>query len=116
MEYNMTDPTRQTPSPRLRSKSLYEDGRRESIIVKRLSNTDMMKWVDLGFDKQFLVFRSVEMLGRDGGPPPRNQTGSTPSPRTPPSPSSSAPSRSTIPRSKKKSWPRSWRTSNRGCR
>ena len=39
---------------------VYEDGRRESIIVKRLSNTDMMKWVDLGFDKAFLVFRSIE--------------------------------------------------------
>ncbi|HVM62874.1 MAG TPA: hypothetical protein VMV72_18580 [Verrucomicrobiae bacterium] len=44
----------------------YEDGRRESIIVKRLSNTDMMKWIDLGFDKAFLVFRSVEraVVGR----------------------------------------------------
>jgi hypothetical protein len=44
---------------------VYEDGRRESIIVKRLSNTDMMKWVDLGFDKQFLVFRSVERAAAD---------------------------------------------------
>jgi hypothetical protein len=50
------------PSRRLRDslEVVYDDGRRESIIVKRLSNTDMMKWVDLGFDKQFLVFRSVE--------------------------------------------------------
>jgi hypothetical protein len=57
----MTD-TQTTAKPRLREplEVVYEDGRRESIIVKRLSNTDMMKWVDLGFDKQFLVFRSVE--------------------------------------------------------
>ena len=48
--------------PRLREPLdvVCEDGRRESIIVKRLSNTDMMKWIDLSFDKQFLVFRSVE--------------------------------------------------------
>ncbi len=57
----MTD-TQIAAKPRLRDplEVVYEDGRRESIIVKRLSNTDMMKWVDLGFDKQFLVFRSVE--------------------------------------------------------
>jgi hypothetical protein len=57
----MTD-TQTAAKPRLRDplEVVYEDGRRESIIVKRLSNTDMMKWVDLGFDKQFLVFRSVE--------------------------------------------------------
>ena len=50
------------PPPRIREplEVVYEDGRRESIIVKRLSNTDMMKWIDLSFDKQFLVFRSVE--------------------------------------------------------
>jgi hypothetical protein len=54
--------------PKLRDplEVVYEDGRRESIIVKRLSNTDMMKWVDLGFDKQFLVFRSVERSVPDG--------------------------------------------------
>jgi len=50
------------PRPHLREplEVAYEDGRHESIIVKRLSNTDMMKWVDLSFDKQFLVFRSIE--------------------------------------------------------
>ena len=54
-------------SPKLREPLdvVYEDGRRESIIVKRLSNTDMMKWVDIGFDKQFLVFRSVERAASD---------------------------------------------------
>ena len=41
----------------------YEDGRRETIIVKRLTNTDMIKWGDLGLDKVFLVFRSVERSG-----------------------------------------------------
>jgi hypothetical protein len=48
--------------PKLREplEAIHEDGRRESIFVKRLSNTDMLKWIDLGFDKQFLVFRSVE--------------------------------------------------------
>jgi len=64
----MTD-TQTTAKPRLREplEVVYEDGRRESIIVKRLSNTDMMKWVDLGFDKQFLVFRSVERAEDSGG-------------------------------------------------
>jgi hypothetical protein len=38
----------------------YEDGRRETIIIRRLSNTDMIKWGDVGLDKAFLVFRSVE--------------------------------------------------------
>lgn len=47
---------------------IHEDGRHESIIVRRLANTDMMKWVDLGFDKQFLVFRSVERAEDVGGP------------------------------------------------
>ena len=28
----------------------YQDGRREKIIIRRLTNTDMIKWVDLGFD------------------------------------------------------------------
>ncbi len=57
----MTD-TQTAAKTRLRDplEVVYEDGRRESVIIKRLSNTDMMKWVDLGFDKQFLVFRSVE--------------------------------------------------------
>jgi hypothetical protein len=56
--------------PRLREplEVLYEDGRRESVIVKRLSNTDMMKWIDLSFDKQFLVFRSVELADASVGP------------------------------------------------
>ncbi len=64
----MTD-TQATAKPRLRDplEIIFEDGRRESIIVKRLSNTDMMKWVDLGFDKQFLVFRSVERAEDSGG-------------------------------------------------
>jgi hypothetical protein len=39
---------------------IYEDQRRETIIVKRLSNTDMFKWIDTGLDKSFLVFRSIE--------------------------------------------------------
>jgi hypothetical protein len=64
----MTD-TQTTAKPRLRDtlEVVYEDGRRESIIIKRLANTDMMKWVDLGFDKQFLVFRSVERTEDSGG-------------------------------------------------
>jgi hypothetical protein len=45
---------------------IYEDGRRETIIVRRLTNTDMMKWIDLSFDKQFLVFRSGERSVTDG--------------------------------------------------
>jgi hypothetical protein len=54
----MTDEAR----PRLReSREIeYEDGRRETIIVKRLSNTDLLTWVDTGFNKPFLVFRSIE--------------------------------------------------------
>ena len=28
--------------------------------MKRLSNTDLLTWVDSGFSKQFLVFRSIE--------------------------------------------------------
>src|SRR5713226_9736930 len=39
---------------------IYDDERRETVIVKRLSNTDMIKWADTGLDKAFLVFRSVE--------------------------------------------------------
>ena len=39
---------------------IYDDERRETIIIKRLSNTDMIKWADTGLDKAFLVFRSVE--------------------------------------------------------
>jgi len=45
---------------------IYEDGRRETIIVRRLTNNDMMKWIDLSFDKQFLVFRSGERSVTDG--------------------------------------------------
>ncbi len=61
--------TQTAAKPRLRDSLdvVYEDGRRESIIVRRLANTDMMKWVDLGFDKQFLVFRSVERAEDVGG-------------------------------------------------
>lgn len=39
---------------------IYDDQRRETLILKRLSNTDMIKWIDTGLDKAFLVFRSVE--------------------------------------------------------
>ena len=48
--------------PRLREslEVTYQDERRETIIIKRLSNTDMIKWADCGLDKTFLVFRSVE--------------------------------------------------------
>src|ERR1035438_10380889 len=54
----MTD----TIKPALREslEVVYEGERRETIIVKRLSNTDMIKWADTGLDKAFLVFRSVE--------------------------------------------------------
>jgi len=38
----------------------YGDQRRETLILKRLSNTDMIKWIDTGLDKAFLVFRSIE--------------------------------------------------------
>ena len=51
---------------------VYEDERRETIIVKRLSNTDMIKWADTGLDKAFLVFRSVEFASTGGSP--ANQT------------------------------------------
>jgi len=52
----------QEAKPRLREslELIYEDQRRESVILKRLSNTDMIKWIDTGLDKAFLVFRSVE--------------------------------------------------------
>lgn len=77
MEYTMTG-TQTTSKPRLRDplEVVYEDGRRESIIVRRLSNTDMMKWIDLGLDKQFLVFRSVERAVV-GGVPSRGEFAST---------------------------------------
>jgi hypothetical protein len=39
---------------------IYDDQRREALILKRLSNTDMIKWIDTGLDKAFLVFRSIE--------------------------------------------------------
>jgi hypothetical protein len=53
--------------PKLREplEVIFENGQRENVIVRRLSNTDMLKWADLGFDKQFLVFRSVERV--EGG-------------------------------------------------
>jgi hypothetical protein len=39
----------------------YEaSGDEEPILVRRLSNTNLIRWVDLGFDKQFLVFKSIE--------------------------------------------------------
>ena len=49
--------------PKLREtlEVVHDDNRRETVLVKRLSNTDMLKWIDLGFDKQFLVFRSVDL-------------------------------------------------------
>ena len=48
--------------PKLREslEVIYGDQRREMVILKRLSNTDMIKWIDTGLDKAFLVFRSVE--------------------------------------------------------
>ena len=39
---------------------VYEDERRETISVRRLKNSDLIRWVDARFDKAFLVFRSVE--------------------------------------------------------
>ncbi len=38
----------------------YDDGLREAITAKRLSNTDLIGWIDTGFNKSFLVFRSIE--------------------------------------------------------
>jgi hypothetical protein len=58
---------RQTPKLREPLEVFYEDGRRETIILRRLSNTDMMKWIDLSFDKAFLIFRSVERAEDMGG-------------------------------------------------
>ena|ERR1017187_2041015 len=48
--------------PRLREslEVTYDDQRREALILRRLSNTDMIKWIDSGLDKAFLVFRSIE--------------------------------------------------------
>jgi len=48
--------------PKLREslEVIYGDQRREMVILKRLSNTDMIKWIDTGLDKAFLVFRSIE--------------------------------------------------------
>jgi len=54
----MTDPLK--PTIRESLEVIYDDERRETIIIKRLSNTDMIKWADTGLDKAFLVFRSVE--------------------------------------------------------
>jgi hypothetical protein len=59
--------------PRLREslEVIYDDQRRETLILKRLSNTDMIKWIDTGLDKAFLVFRSIERatahIPSDGG-------------------------------------------------
>ena len=66
----MTD----TVKPLLREslEVIYADERRETIIVKRLSNTDMIKWADTGLDKAFLVFRSVEFSS--AGVSPANQS------------------------------------------
>ncbi|MGO9243164.1 MAG: hypothetical protein ACLPT4_16750 [Verrucomicrobiia bacterium] len=115
----MTD-TQTNAKPRLRDplEVVYEDGRRESIIVKRLSNTDMMKWVDLGFDKQFLVFRSVERAEDSGGRGYCRADQPWFDSLTQDSAfvvveRALALNHSPI---EKKSWPRSWRTSNRGCR
>ena len=65
----MTD----TVKPKLREsiEVTYADERYETIIVKRLSNTDMIKWADTGLDKAFLVFRSVEFSS--AGVSPANQ-------------------------------------------
>ena len=48
--------------PKLREslQIIYDDQCRETLILKRLSNTDMIKWIDTGLDKAFLVFRSIE--------------------------------------------------------
>jgi len=59
-----------TPHLREPLEAIHEDGRRESIFIKRLSNTDMLKWIDLGFDKSFLVFRSVELPSVGGASVP----------------------------------------------
>jgi len=58
----MTPHMNEPAKPRLRESLdvIYADERRETIIIKRLSNTDMIKWADTGLDKAFLVFRSVE--------------------------------------------------------
>ena len=65
----MTD----TVKPKLREslEVIYDDERRETLIIKRLSNTDMIKWADTGLDKAFLVFRSVEFSS--AGVSPANQ-------------------------------------------
>lgn len=47
-----------------------ESGAREVILVKRLSNTDMIRWIQVGFDHAFLVFRSVERADKTA---PANQ-------------------------------------------
>ena len=39
---------------------VYEDERRETVIIRRLKNSDLIRWVDARFDKAFLVFRSIE--------------------------------------------------------
>jgi hypothetical protein len=40
---------------------VYEDGRQETVLVRRLRNTDWQKWVvNLRFDTDFLFLRSIE--------------------------------------------------------
>jgi hypothetical protein len=65
----MTDQVK--PALRESIEVVYADERRETIIIKRLANTDMIKWADTGLDKAFLVFRSVEFSSV--GVPPANQ-------------------------------------------
>jgi hypothetical protein len=65
----MTDQVK--PALRESLEVIYDDERRETIIIKRLSNTDMIKWADTGLDKPFLVFRSVEFSS--AGVSPANQ-------------------------------------------
>jgi hypothetical protein len=63
--------------PKLREsiEVVCEDGRRETVIVKRLANTDMIKWADCGMDKAFLVFRSVERAAAPQISNPESQIG-----------------------------------------
>jgi hypothetical protein len=63
MENEQQRPQAGTPVPPVQRESLgvtYEDSSQEVIIVKRLSNTNMVKWARLGCSDEFLVFASVE--------------------------------------------------------
>lgn len=51
------------PKLRVALEAEHADGSRETIIVRRLTNTDTIKWLDTGLSKEFLVFRSVERAG-----------------------------------------------------